>query len=211
VFLPMSMPIVATASPWIMRGDSLSVMPRIMGISVRRARVGEGARGRLLRCPARQDDAPGPPPPVLRSRGRGDPPRSGRLRDYRLADLRRQFAIVLQEPVLFSTSISENIAYGRPGANEAQIIGAHKFISRLPRGYETLVGERGMLLWRRAAADRARARVLDGRAGPTTLEELLRGRTVFLVTHRPGALGVCDMVLEVKDGRLVAPPRRKEP
>src|SRR5215831_12533378 len=63
------------------------------------------------------------------------------LRDYRLADLRRQFAIVLQEPVLFSTSISENIAYGRPGANEAQIIaaaaaaGAHKFISRLPRGY----------------------------------------------------------------------------
>jgi hypothetical protein len=67
------------------------------------------------------------------------------LRDYRLADLRRQFAIVLQEPVLFSTSISENIAYGRPGANEAQIIaaaaaaGAHKFISRLPRGYETLV------------------------------------------------------------------------
>jgi hypothetical protein len=169
VFLPMSMPIVATASPWIMRGDSLSVMPRIMGISVRRARVGEGARGRLLRCPARQDDAPGPPPPVLRSRGRGDPPRSGRLRDYRLADLRRQFAIVLQEPVLFSTSISENIAYGRPGANEAQIIaaaaaGAHKFISRLPRGY-----------------------------------------------HRPSALGVCDMVLEVKDGRLVAPPRRKEP
>jgi ATP-binding cassette subfamily B protein len=73
------------------------------------------------------------------------------LRDYRLADLRRQFAIGLQEPVLFSTSISENIAYGRPGANEAQIIaaaaaGAHKFISRLPRGYETLVGERGMLL-----------------------------------------------------------------
>jgi len=86
------------------------------------------------------------------------------LRDYRLADLRRQFAIVLQEPVLFSTSISENIAYGRPGANEAQIIaaaaaaGAHKFISRPPRGY-----------------------------------------------HRPSALGVCDMVLEVKDGRLVSP------
>jgi len=85
------------------------------------------------------------------------------LRDYRLADLRRQFAIVLQEPVLFSTSISENIAYGRPGANEAQIIaaaaaaGAHKFISRPPRGY-----------------------------------------------HRPSALGVCDMVLEVKDGRLVS-------
>jgi ATP-binding cassette, subfamily B, bacterial len=150
------------------------------------------------------------------------------LRDSRLADLRRQFAIVLQEPVLFSTSISENIAYGRPGANEAQIIaaaaGAHKFISRLPRGYETLVGERGMLLSggerQRIALARAFLRdapvlILDEPTSSVdaameasimeTLEELLRGRTAFLVTHRPSALGVCDMVLEVKDGRLVAP------
>ena len=62
------------------------------------------------------------------------------LRDYKVADLRNQFAIVLQEPVLFSTSIGENIAYARPGASEDQIVAAakaahaHDFILRLPRG-----------------------------------------------------------------------------
>ena len=65
------------------------------------------------------------------------------LRDYKLADLRNQFAFVLQEPVLFSASIAENIAYARPGATEAEIIeaarlaDAHDFIMRLPDGYGT--------------------------------------------------------------------------
>src|SRR3990172_5711474 len=74
------------------------------------------------------------------------------LRDYQLADLRNQFAIVLQEPVLFSTTIAENIAYARPGGTEEQIIeaakiaGAHDFIRGLPQGYDTQVGERGMRL-----------------------------------------------------------------
>src|SRR5262249_44861365 len=74
------------------------------------------------------------------------------LRDYKLADLRSQFAIVLQEPVLFSTSIAENIAYARPGVGEEEVIAAahaanaHEFISRLPHGYRTQVGERGMRL-----------------------------------------------------------------
>src|SRR5204863_4085782 len=74
------------------------------------------------------------------------------LRDYRIADLRNQFAIVLQEPVLFSTSIGENIAYGRPGASDTDIVqaakaaGAHDFIVRLPHAYATPVGERGMQL-----------------------------------------------------------------
>ncbi|HZH84357.1 MAG TPA: ABC transporter ATP-binding protein, partial [Phototrophicaceae bacterium] len=74
------------------------------------------------------------------------------LRDYKLADLRHQFGIVLQESVLFSTSIAENIAYARPDASEREIIEAakaahaHEFISRLPDGYATLVGERGMQL-----------------------------------------------------------------
>src|SRR5205807_2138473 len=63
------------------------------------------------------------------------------LRDYRLADLRNQFALVLQEPVLFSTSIAENIAYARVGASESEIIAAakaakvHEFINGLPQGY----------------------------------------------------------------------------
>src|SRR5207244_11551762 len=74
------------------------------------------------------------------------------LRDLRLADLRRQFAIVLQELLLFSTSIAENIAYARPDATEAQIEAAaraahaHEFVSALPDSYGTLVGERGVRL-----------------------------------------------------------------
>src|SRR5437588_2428529 len=74
------------------------------------------------------------------------------LRDYKLKDLRNQFAIVLQEPVLFSTSLAENIAYARPCASEAEIVAAakaanaHEFITKLPEGYQTLVGDRGMRL-----------------------------------------------------------------
>jgi len=74
------------------------------------------------------------------------------LRDYALADLRNQYAIVLQDSVLFSTTIAENIAYGRPGATHEEIAEAaraayaHEFISALPDGYDTRVGERGMTL-----------------------------------------------------------------
>src|SRR5256885_12663348 len=74
------------------------------------------------------------------------------LRDYKLKDLRNQFAVVLQESVLFSTSLAENIAYARPSASEAEIVAAakaanaHEFISKLPEGYQTLVGDRGMRL-----------------------------------------------------------------
>src|SRR2546429_7110113 len=70
------------------------------------------------------------------------------LRDYKLKDLRNQFAIVLQESVLFCTSLAENIAYARPSASEAEIVAAakaanaHEFISKLPEGYQTLVGDR---------------------------------------------------------------------
>src|SRR5207247_114265 len=69
------------------------------------------------------------------------------LRDYRLRDLRNQFAMVLQEPVLFSTSIMENIAYARPNASHDEIVAAARaanaddFIRALPEGYETAVGE----------------------------------------------------------------------
>src|SRR5207245_8613128 len=74
------------------------------------------------------------------------------LRDYRLSDLRKQFALVQQEPVLFSSSVAENIAYARPQASldeiqeAAKAANAHEFISSLPEGYQTLVGERGMRL-----------------------------------------------------------------
>src|SRR5207244_2022177 len=74
------------------------------------------------------------------------------LREYKLADLRRQFAVVLQESVLFSLSIADNIAYAAPGASRDQVVAAaraanaHEFIERLPQGYETEVGERGVKL-----------------------------------------------------------------
>jgi ATP-binding cassette subfamily B protein len=149
------------------------------------------------------------------------------LRDYRLADLRNQFALVLQEPVLFSTSIAENIAYARPDASEADIVAAakaanaHDFIARLPHGYQTTVGERGMCLSggerQRIALARAFLRdapllildeptsSVDVRTEAGILEalgRLMRGRTVFLITHRPSALRDCDTLLAIEYGRL---------
>jgi len=150
------------------------------------------------------------------------------LRDYRLADLRAQFAIVLQEPVLFSTSIAENIAYARPAASDRDIVaaaraaGAHDFIARLPRGYETPVGERGMQLsgGERQRVALARAFLKDAPLlildEPTSsvdvktetaileaMDRLMRGRTAFLITHRMSALRTCDARLHLERGRLV--------
>src|SRR5262247_2184390 len=149
------------------------------------------------------------------------------LRDYRLADLRRQFAIVLQEPVLFSTSISENIAYGRPGASfqdiaaAAKVANAHDVISALPDGYDTLVGERGMRLsgGERQRIALARAFLNDAPIlnldEPTSavdlqtealimeaLDRLMVGRTTFLITHRVTTLSRCDIHVELDEGRI---------
>jgi ATP-binding cassette, subfamily B, bacterial len=150
------------------------------------------------------------------------------LRDYRVGDLRNQFAIVLQEPVLFSTSIGENIGYGRPGASEIDVVqaakaaGAHDFIAALPQGYATPVGERGLQLSggerQRVALARAFLKdapllVLDeptSSVDVTTeaaileaMARLMRGRTAFLITHRASALVGCDVRLHLEQGRLV--------
>jgi ATP-binding cassette subfamily B protein len=149
------------------------------------------------------------------------------VRDYRLADLRNQFAIVLQEPVLFSTTVAENIAYGRPGATPEQIVeaakaaNAHEFIEALPDGYETEVGERGMCLsgGERQRVSLARAFLKDAPIlildEPTSsvdlkteaqimeaMERLMHGRTVFLITHRPATLGDCELLLRIENGRV---------
>ena len=158
------------------------------------------------------------------------------LRDYKLADLRNQFAIVLQEPVLFSTSIAENIAYGRPSAGEGEIIAAakaanaHDFIARLPQGYQTLVGERGMRLsgGERQRVSIARAFLIDAPIlildEPTSsvdvkteaaiveaMERLMRGRTTFIITHRTSALKHCDLILKIEHGRVLRMDRVAEP
>jgi ATP-binding cassette subfamily B protein len=150
------------------------------------------------------------------------------IRDYRLADLRNQFAIVLQDPVLFSASVAENIAYGRPDATEQQIAEAarlansHEFISKLPDGYATLVGERGMRLsgGERQRISLARAFLKDAPIlildEPTSsvdvgteaaildaLERLMHGRTTFMIAHRLGTLDGCDFRLQIKGGRLL--------
>jgi ATP-binding cassette, subfamily B, bacterial len=150
------------------------------------------------------------------------------LRDYRLADLRQQFAIVLQEPVLFSTSVAENIAYARPDADEKEIMAAaaaanaHDFISRLPAGYATPVGERGLKLsgGERQRISIARAFLKDAPIlildEPTNsvdvkteaaiveaMERLMQGRTTFIITHRASTLKHCGRILRLEDGRIV--------
>src|SRR5439155_1573171 len=135
------------------------------------------------------------------------------LRDYRLRDLRNQFAIVLQEPVLLSTSIAENIGYARPDASMADIVAAakaanaHAFIVNLPEGYQTQVGERGMRLsgGERQRISLARAFLKDAPIlildEPTSsvdtetestimeaMERLMHGRTTFMIAHRLSTL-----------------------
>ncbi|OLE39009.1 MAG: hypothetical protein AUI36_26065, partial [Cyanobacteria bacterium 13_1_40CM_2_61_4] len=151
------------------------------------------------------------------------------LRDYRLDDLRRQFAVVLQDTVLFSTSIAENIAYARPGASQQEILAAaeaanaHEFIVRLPQGYDTEVGERGVKLSggqrQRIALARAFLKnspvlILDEPTSSVDLEteavivealELLkRGRTVIIISHRPSTLAGCSAMLSLEHGRVVS-------
>ena len=151
------------------------------------------------------------------------------LRDYKLADLRNQFAIMLQEPMLFSTSIAENIAYARAGAGFQEIVdaartaNAHEFIINLPEGYNTLVGERGMRLsggerqrisLARAFLKNAPILILDE---PTSsvdigteaeimeaMERLMKDRTTFMIAHRLSTLENCDELLVIEDGRLVS-------
>jgi ATP-binding cassette subfamily B protein len=147
------------------------------------------------------------------------------VRDLRIADLRNQFAIVLQEPVLFSTSIADNIRYGNPDATQdevrqaAEAAGIAEFIDHLPEGYDTMVGERGQLLSggerQRIALARAFLRdapilVLDE---PTSavdmgteasimkaMESLAYGRTTFMIAHRLSTLEKCDLIIRVEDG-----------
>jgi ATP-binding cassette subfamily B protein len=150
------------------------------------------------------------------------------VRDYRLADLRAQFAIVLQDPVLFSTTVAENVAYGRAGASREEIeaaaraANAHDFIAALPQGYDTAVGERGMKLsggerqriaLARAFLKDAPVLILDEPTSSVDLkteaaildamERLMRGKTTFLIAHRLETLEGCDLRLEVRDGRVV--------
>jgi ATP-binding cassette subfamily B protein len=152
---------------------------------------------------------------------------------YRLADLRNQFAVVLQEPVLFSTTIRENIAYGRPEAGFSDIVAAaraanaHDFISSLPDGYDTVLGERGMTLSggekqrlsiARAFLKDAPILILDEPtsaldAGTETLvvealERLTSGRTTLIIAHRHSTIRGVDRILVLDRGEIVEAGRQ---
>jgi ATP-binding cassette subfamily B protein len=157
------------------------------------------------------------------------------IREYKLSDYRQQFGIVLQDPVLFSTTIKENITYGSNKASFNEIItaaklaNAHDFITNCKNGYDTLVGERGMQLsggerqrisLARAFIKNAPVLILDE---PTSsvdikteaqiieaMEKLMEGRTTFVITHRLDALETCDVILHIENGRLVDFSRNKE-
>ncbi len=150
------------------------------------------------------------------------------LRDFRLEDLRRQFAVVPQDPVLFSASIAENIAYAKPEATKDELIAAaqasnaHEFIIRLPQGYDTQVGERGVQLsgGQRQRIAIARAFLKDSPVlildEPTSavdteaeaailgaIRRLMRGRTVILITHRSSMLESCAALVVLENGRVI--------
>jgi ATP-binding cassette, subfamily B, bacterial len=149
------------------------------------------------------------------------------LRKYRLADVRNQLAIVIQEPLLFSTTIAENIAYARKDAtmeeitDAARLADAHEFIAELPDGYGTVVGERGMKLSggerQRVALARAFLRnapilILDEPTSSvdikteaqilSAMRRLMQGRTTFIIAHRLTTIEDCDLLLVLKNGRL---------
>src|SRR5436853_3118792 len=147
------------------------------------------------------------------------------LKEYRIADLRNQFAVVLQDPLLFSTTIADNIRFAKPVATEQEIVeaarlaNAHDFISRLPEAYDTQVGERGMKLsgGERQRISLARAFLKDAPIlildEPTSsldlqteatvldaIQRLMKGRTTLMIAHRASTLRTCNSILILEPG-----------
>lgn len=149
------------------------------------------------------------------------------IRDFRLSALRSQVGLVSQRVMLFNASVRDNIAYGRADASQAQIDSAarsaraHDFIMQLPTGYDTRIGDQGVKLSggqkQRIALARALLKdpailILDEATAMFDPEgeaefivechEVLRQRTVILITHRPASLALADRILRLEDGVL---------
>jgi subfamily B ATP-binding cassette protein MsbA len=150
------------------------------------------------------------------------------VREYTLKSLRQRISFVLQDTLLFHATIWENIAYGRPDAPRKQIeeaarlANAHEFIEKMPEGYDTMVGERGISLSggqrQRIAIARAIIRDtpilildeptsgLDAASEQTVidaLDRLMKGRTTLLIAHHLGTIRHADCIFVVKDSELV--------
>jgi ATP-binding cassette subfamily B protein len=151
------------------------------------------------------------------------------VRDVSLVSLRSAIGVISQDPFLFSATVRENIAFGRLDATDAQVehaarlAQAHEFIERLPEGYETLVGERGITLsgGQRQRIAIARALVVDPRilvlddatasVDATTearirlgLREVMRGRTTLIIAHRLSTIALADELVVLEGGRIAA-------
>lgn len=151
------------------------------------------------------------------------------VRDLTLTDLRRQFALVPQEPVIFAATARENIRFGRPDATDAEVeaaaaaAAAHDFIMKMPQGYDTWVGERGVMLSggqkQRLAIARAILRdapvllldeatsALDAeseRAVQQAVDRMAVGRTTLIIAHRLATVKRADRIIVFEDGRIVA-------
>jgi ABC-type multidrug transport system fused ATPase/permease subunit len=153
-----------------------------------------------------------------------------------LYSLRRQIGIVLQESVLFATSVRENIAFGKPDASDEEIVAvaraaqAHDFImQQLPNGYETHVGEKGSTLSggqrqriaiARALLNNPRILLLDDATASVdadtesliqrALATLMEGRTTFIIAHRLSTIRRADLILMLERGRIVAQGTHEE-
>ncbi len=149
------------------------------------------------------------------------------IRSVTTESLRQQIGIVLQESVLFSGTLEDNIKYGRPSATREEILdaavaaNAHEFITTLPDGYGTVVGERGTklsggqrqrLAIARAILKNPRILIFDEatsaldtqseRLIQQAMERLMRGRTSFIIAHRLSTIQQADVILVMEGGRL---------
>jgi ATP-binding cassette subfamily B protein/subfamily B ATP-binding cassette protein MsbA len=149
------------------------------------------------------------------------------VRDVQLRSLRRNVGLVLQELFLFPLSVAENIAYGQPEATLAEIeaaakaAGAHEFVSALPRGYQTVIGERGVTLSggerqrlsiARALLKNAPILILDEPTSALdaqteaallgTLRQLSVGRTTLIIAHRLSTVRHADQIVVLNEGRI---------
>jgi ATP-binding cassette subfamily B protein len=151
------------------------------------------------------------------------------VRDVTVESLRRAIGVIPQDPFLFSTTVRENIAFGRAEMTDAdveraaQLAQAHEFVDRLPQGYDTVIGERGITLSggqrqriaiARALAVDPRILILDDatasvdatteariRAG---LREVMRGRTTLIIAHRLSTIALADEIVVLDQGRVAA-------